>query len=226
MSAWFDIIIFAAIAVFLALRLRNVLGERHGDEKERPNPYALEKPSQSRDAAVDAIKDVIVADSPTPAKSRSSAAPDSLQGRLNLIAQNDPNFSEKNFLNGAKSAFGMIITAFANEDTPTLRPLLSDDVYDSFASAIRARQAAKEKLETKILRIKDAEIIDASLVINTARVTVRLVSEQTQCTRDVSGNVVEGDASQTREVRDVWTFTRNMRALDPNWHLSETRSEA
>lgn len=222
MSAWFDIIIFAAIAVFLVLRLRGVLGERHGDEQKRPNPYALQTPPANEQAnqPVDAI------DAPVVVKPRSSTAPDSLQGRLDLITQADSNFSEKSFVNGAKSAFQMILNAFAAEDTPTLRPLLSDDVYDSFAAAIRARQAAKEKLETKVVRIKDAEIVEASLVINTARVTVRIVSEQIQCTRDASGAVVDGDATQPREVRDIWTFTRNVRALDPNWHLSETLSEA
>ncbi len=221
MSAWFDIIIFAAIAIFLALRLRGVLGERHGDEQKRPNPYALQTPPAEQTS-----QPVDVIDAPVLSKPRSSSAPDSLQGRLDLIAQADANFNEKSFLNGAKGAFQIILNAFATEETPTLRPLLSDDVYDSFAAAIRARQAAKEKLETKVVRIKDAEIIEASLVINTARVTVRIVSDQIQCTKDASGTVVDGDATQSREVRDVWTFTRNMRALDPNWHLSETRSEA
>lgn len=229
MNAWFDILVFAVIAFFLAMRLRSVLGERHGDEQQRPNPYALQKPpaqnAPGSDPAIESIKDVIVADVAAPAKA-SSAPAASLQGRLDQIAAADPNFSEKTFLTGAKGAFQMIVAAFAANDTPTLRPLLSDDVYDSFAGAIRARQAAGEKLETKIVRIKEAEIVDASLTINTARVTVRLVSEQVQATRNAEGVVVDGNEVQVREVRDVWTFTRNTRALDPNWQLAETRSEA
>lgn len=229
MNAWLDIIVFAAIAFFLALRLRSVLGERHDDGQQRPNPYTLQRPpatgstDNSLPPVIDAARDN-TADIPLP-KPRSSAPPNSLQGRIDQIASADPNFGEKTFISGAKTAFEMIVKAFAAEDTPTLRPLLSDDVYDSFAGAIRARQAAKEKLETRVVRIKDAEIIDASLTINTAKVVVRFVSDQIQCTRDAAGNVVDGDTSQSREVRDVWTFTRNTRALDPNWHLAETRSE-
>jgi len=227
-NAWFDIIIFAVIAFFLAMRLRSVLGERHGDEQQRPNPYVLQKPpvqqgSAPNDQSIEAIKDVIVADVAAPAKA-SSAPAASLQGRLDQIAAADPNFGEKSFLNGAKGAFQMIVTAFAAGDTPTLRPLLSDDVYDSFAGAIRARQAAGEKLETKVVHIKEAEIIDAGMTINNARVTVRIVSEQIQVTRNAEGVVVDGNEVQVREVRDVWTFTRNTRALDPNWQLAETRS--
>lgn len=224
MSAWFDIVIFAAVAVFLALRLRSVLGERNNDEPPRPNPYSLpQQPPAAPDNAARLPAEVI--DMPLPAKPRSSAPPDSLQGRLDQIAATDPNFSEKSFINGAKSAFQMIVAAFAAEDTPALRPLLSDDVYDSFAAAIRARQAAKEKLETKIVRISEAEIVEAGLAINNAKVTVRFVSEQIQCTRDASSNIVDGSATESRTVTDRWSFSRNLRALDPNWHLSETRSE-
>lgn len=227
MNAWADIIFFAIIAVFLAIRLRSVLGERHDGEQQRPNPYTLQPPpADSKPPLVDSATRNIPTDIPLPTpKPRSSAPPNSLQGRIDQIASADPNFGEKTFITGAKGAFEMIVKAFAAEDTPTLRPLLSDDVYDSFAGAIRARQAAREKLDTKVVRIKDAEIIDASLTINTAKVVVRFVSDQIQCTRDAAGNVVDGDASQSREVRDVWTFTRNTRALDPNWHLAETRSE-
>lgn len=228
MNAWFDIIIFAVVAFFLILRLRAVLGERHGEEQQRPNPFVLQKPPappehRLPDAAAD-YTDTPVAPSEAPPP-RPSAPPDSLQGRIERLAAADPSFNEKGFLSGARGAFEMIIKAFAAEDTPTLRPLLSDDVYDSFAAAIRARQAAKEKLETKILRIREAELVDVSLVVNTARVTVRFVSEQVQCTRDAAGAVVDGHPGDSRELRDVWTFTRNVRSTDPNWHLCETRSE-
>lgn len=232
---WFDILIFAAVAAFLGWRLYTVLGERHGDERPRGNPF---DPAQTpmkdliknirntvtKDTPVDAAGDrgepgpVVVPPPPSP------HAPDSLAGRLAAIEHADPNFNEKSFLAGARGAFGMIVEAFAAEDTATLRPLLSDDVYDSFAAAIRTRQAAGEKLETKITRIREAHVEDATLQINTARVTVRIVSDQIQVTRTASGEVLSGDPTKAREVVDIWTFSRNTRALDPNWALAGTRS--
>lgn len=227
---WFDIIIFAAVAAFLAYRLRSVLGERHGDERQRPNPFEYDPTQAQRPTPPQPISvppvDVEDADRPmmpTPSASHDSST---LAGRLAQIQAADPNFSEKSFVTGARGAFEMIVTAFAAEDTATLRPLLSDDVYDSFAAAIRARQAAKEKLETKVVRIKSAELLDASMTLNTARVTLLFISEQIQHTRDANGNVVEGDPLKSIEVSDRWTFSRNTRALDPNWQLAETRAES
>lgn len=239
---WFDIVLFAGVAAFLGWRLYLALGERHGDERSRQNPYDLEairrereksESASSRPSPVDAPKavddqqdeDKVVPLHPTngglPVMKH---APDSLAGRLAAIEEADPRFDEKSFVAGAKNAFGMIVTAFAAEDTATLRPLLSDDVYDSFAEAIRQRKAAGEKLETRIVRIVDADIEDASLSLNTARVTVRLVSEQVQVVRNVAGDVLSGDQKHPVSVVDLWTFTRNTRASDPNWFLAETRS--
>jgi predicted lipid-binding transport protein (Tim44 family) len=222
---WFDIVVFAAVAAFLAYRLYSVLGEKNDNEREQPNPFVL----PPRDAA----ETPPPASSPTPGYGEPVAtppktpshAPDSLAGRIASIHEADPAFSEKSFLSGARSAFEMIVTAFAAEDTVALRPLLSDDVYSSFSGAIRARQLAKEKLETKVVRIKDVELMDAVMTINTARVTVRIVSEQIQCTRNAAGDVVDGNPTASHQVTDVWSFARNTRSLDPNWHLVETRAE-
>jgi predicted lipid-binding transport protein (Tim44 family) len=224
---WFDIIVFAAVAAFLAYRLHSVLGEKNGDERERPNPFVLpprdpvEPPSAaSSPASGQGTDEPGVIQPKFPAH-----APDSLAGRIASIHEADPNFSEKSFLAGARGAFEMIVAAFAAEDTVALRPLLSDDVYGSFAGAIRARQLAKEKLETKIVRIKDVELMDAVMTINTARVTVRITSEQIQVTRNAAGEVVDGNPTASHQVTDVWSFARNTRSLDPNWHLVETRAE-
>jgi len=223
---WFDIIIFAAVAAFLFYRLRSVLGERHGEERERPNPFSFDPskaPAPLEPAAppMDVRDDQPVGVIPQPP----SFNTDTLDGRLAQLRAADPNFSEKTFLTGARAAFELIVTAFAKGDTAALRPLLSDDVYDSFAGAIRARQAARETLETKIVRVKSVDLLDVGMVLNTARVTVRFVSEQIQVTRDADGKVVDGDEAKSADVTDRWTFSRNTRALDPNWQLAETRSE-
>lgn len=214
---WIDIIIFAGVAVFLALRLYSVLGQPGGVEKP-PEPSL--PPSERRDGAEASVKALPV---PEAIKTAASApAPDSLAGRLHRVQQADANFNEKSFLSGARAAFELILSAFAKGDTATLRPLLEDEVYDHFAEAIRSRMAAKQTLETKISRFKDVEILDADLKLNVAHVTVKFVTEQSQKLTDESGTLVGDSAPQ--EITDIWTFSRNTRSLDPNWRLSGTRS--
>ena len=220
---WFDVLIFAAVAAFLAYRLNQVLGQRHGDERQQENPFVVKPEAKPEIRTLEDDSPLIDAPAaPTPVKPKN--APESLAGRIEMIELADPSFNEKSFLNGARGAFEMIVGAFAAEDTTILRPLLSDDVYDGFSGAIRTRQAAKEKLSTRILRIKEVELTEASLVINTAKVTVRFVSEQIQFVRNAAGEVISGSESVSHEVVDIWTFTRNLRSSDPNWHLCETRT--
>jgi predicted lipid-binding transport protein (Tim44 family) len=220
---WIDILIFAAIALFLGLKLRSVLGERTGHEKP-PETYQMPQPiDQQQETAAPPP----VLDAPRPVEyappKPTDPAPDSLAGRLRKIELADPRFNEKSFLAGAKSAFEMIVREFAEADTAGLRPLLADDVYDNFVAAIRERQANKQTLSTQVLRVKEASIEEADMVINTARVTVKIVSEQIQVLKDNMNNIIEGHPTQSREVVDVWTFSRNTRASDPNWQLASTR---
>ena len=136
----------------------------------------------------------------------------------------DSSFDESGFLNGARAAFEMVINAFAQGDTKVLRPLLSNDVYDDFAGAIKGREEAKETLETTLVGIDEAEIIEAELQGKTAFVTIKFVSEQVNVTRDAQGKVVDGDESHVASITDIWTFARNTRSRDPNWTLVATRS--
>ena len=213
-----EIVIFAMIAAFLVYRLRSVLGRRTGEERPRPNPFT--PPAARPDNVV-----------PMPPRAASDVpyAPDepvSLAEALKQIHAADPNFDEKTFVQGARGAFQMIVEAFAAGDTAALRPLLSDDVYDNFVQAIRQRQAAGETLETRIDRVRDADVVEARLDGRDALVTVRFVSHQINLTRNAAGEIIDGDPKQPVEVVDDWTFRRNTRARDPNWALVETRTPA
>ncbi len=213
-----DILIFALIAGFLIFRLRSVLGRRTGHEQQRPTPYTQrDQRPESR------VPDNVVA---LPERSRTleDAAGGDLGSELTQIKIADPSFDEGTFAQGAQMAFGMIVEAYAAGDTTSLRPLLSDDLYDGFSEAIRTRLAEGEVLETRIERILSADIIEANLDGRTAFVTVKFVSRQVIVTRDEEGEVVDGDPDQTQEITDIWTFARNTRATDPNWLLVETRS--
>jgi predicted lipid-binding transport protein (Tim44 family) len=120
----------------------------------------------------------------------------------------------------------MIVGAYAQGDTATLRPLLADDVYENFAAAIRARQQARQTLETTLVGIKSADLVEARMDGRNAIVTVKFVSEQINVTRNAEGAVVEGDPQQIAAVTDVWTFSRNTRSRDPNWLLVATSDNA
>lgn len=218
--AFFDIIFFAMVAAFLILRLRSVLGRRTGNEN--PERWTT-RPPQQRPGRPEASDNVTRL--PDRAPPELDVAPGSpVEAGLTQIKLADPVFEPRDFTEGARGAFEMIVGAFAQGDTATLRPLLSDDVYDNFAAAIRARQQAKHTLETTLVGIKSADIVDARMDGRTAFVTVKFVTEQINVTRDADGNVVEGDPQSVTPVVDLWTFSRNTRARDPNWTLVATET--
>lgn len=231
-AVWLEILIFGMVAAFFIYRLRNVLGRRHGEERERPNPFAQRNDSPSTGPTVNGPdSDNVI---PLPPRSRDAvegepvpadpSGPVSLVDGLRLIRAADPDFNERTFLQGARAAFEMIVNAYAQGDTPTLRPLLADDVYDRFAGAIRDRQAAGETLESRIHSFETVDLSAARMEGRTALCTVTFTTRQTHVTRDAQGNIVDGDENRPEEVTDIWTFSRNTRSGDPNWLLSETRS--
>jgi predicted lipid-binding transport protein (Tim44 family) len=223
--AFFDIIFFAMVAAFLILRLRSVLGRRTGSEN--PERWTTRQPQQKPVPGRAEIPDNVarLPGRPRPAEAPLDVMPGSpLEAGLTQIRVADPTFEPRSFVEGARGAFEMIVAAYAQGDTAALRPLLSDDVYDNFAAAIRTRQQEKHTLETTLVGIKSAEITEARMDGRTAFVTVKFVSEQINVTRDAAGNVVEGDAQNIAAVTDIWTFSRNTRSRDPNWTLVETES--
>ena len=222
----FDIILIAMIAAFLIFRLRSVLGRKTGEEQHRYNPYAQRR---EREQGAEASERSNGTDNviplpeqgarPQPPRGRSG-----VQGGLTQIQIADPGFEPGQFLNGAKTAFGMIVEAFAAGDTATLRPLLSDDLYDEFSDAIRDRLNLRQTLETRIENFRDAEIIAGRLDGRTAFVTIRFTTEQTVCVRDGTGDVIDGAPDERVDVVDIWTFSRNTRSSDPIWLLVSTEA--
>ncbi len=143
---------------------------------------------------------------------------------LAAIKAADPGFTEDTFLKGARGAFEIIVNSFAAGDKKALQPLLSKDVYDRFAEAIDARVAAKESLQSNLVAMKSAELVESSLESGTALVTVKFVSDQTNVTRAADGTVRDGDPARVDEHVDFWTFARPIRSRDPNWMLVATHS--
>jgi predicted lipid-binding transport protein (Tim44 family) len=221
-----DIILFAAVAAFLVLRLRGVLGRRNGNERSpKYDPFRKRGAEESGEDKVIALPERKASTETQDAeKAAEGAEAGSLEHGLTQIQLADRNFEPESFIGGAKVAFEMIVTAFAGGDTKTLRPLLSNDVFEDFSGAIKARLDNQETLESTLVGISEAEIIEAELQGKTAFVTIKFVSEQINVTRNAAGDVVDGNPGGVSTVTDIWTFARNTRSRDPNWTLVATGS--
>ncbi|MCO5135748.1 MAG: Tim44/TimA family putative adaptor protein [Phyllobacteriaceae bacterium] len=244
MSEIFDTttIITIVIAVFVLLRLRSVLGQRTGNERPPFEPYEIDRRTKSakpvREKADDAESDdgKVV---PHPALKDAAPAEDSgakaidayaksgtkLNKGLKEVLEYDPSFNPEGFLSGARMAYEMIVTAFADGDRKTLKGLLSREVYDGFAEAISEREGRGEQVRSTFVGIEDAAIKSAGVVNSDAQVTVSFTSQIISATLDKDGAVIDGDTEQVAEVRDIWTFARDVRSRDPNWKLVATESD-
>ena len=234
----FDIytIIFLALAVFIFLRLRSVLGQRTGRERPPYDPYSARdavrtsgKRQGRRSAAATgriraaAGRDCALRRRRTVGKASPRAARASRPASMRSSAA-EPGFDAKHFITGARAAYEMIVTAFAEGDRRQLRNLLSREVYDGFEAAIAEREGRGETVETRFVSIDDATITAAELRNRTAQITVRFVSKLISATRDRSGTVIDGNAEQVTDVTDVWTFARDVSSRDPNWKVVATEA--
>jgi predicted lipid-binding transport protein (Tim44 family) len=227
-NSFIDIIILGVIAAFLVLRLRSVLGKRTGFQGGREqDPFhheQMRRRQQEQGPQPDEEEEEKVVQLPDSRRGQPEPDYGDRPGAAGLtqIKLADRSFDPDEFAQGARSAFEMIVTAFAQGDTKTLRPLLSDDVFSDFAGAIDQRANAGERLETTLVGIKSAEIVDADLKGRTAFVTMKFVSEQVNVTYDSEGRIVDGDPGEVETITDIWTFARNTRSRDPNWSLVAT----
>lgn len=221
-----DILIFAIIAAFLIYRLNAVLGAKHGNERQRSNPFTPPEPA----AAVQKVTSTLPPRVAPPPQNfdqivDSDANKDGRieQGLADIVSA-DPQFEISEFVAGARYAFELIVMAYARGDLETLKPLLSPKLYNDFAAGVRARDAAGHVAELIIHRIKGARITEAHMGGAMAYMTVALEVEETAVTRDAAGQVAAGSADHIITINDVWTFTRDTRLADPNWILIETRA--
>jgi predicted lipid-binding transport protein (Tim44 family) len=219
--AYIDILFFAMVAAFIALRLRSVLGRRTGHERRRSGGFGPARPNGAADNVV-SLPDR----STSQAEAEASLDLPDAGGKSGLtqIRLADRRFDPQQFLGGARAAFEMIIEAYAAGDKNTLRPLLADDVYAGFERAIDQREAAGQSFETQLTAVPAAEVVGAEMRGTVARITVRFKSEQINLLRDAEGKIIEGDPRTAEEVIDIWTFERNTTSPDPNWTLVETRT--
>jgi predicted lipid-binding transport protein (Tim44 family) len=225
-------LLILAVAVVILLRLRSVLGTRTGHER-RYDPYsATEAGEKARRAEGKVIplpgskkpaEEIYTADSASePVWQGLAEEGSTLAKGLEKVARADQSFDVQSFLEGAKAAYEMIVTAFAQGDRKTLKPLLSKDVYEGFAEAIAEREKADETVETQIVGIDKADMTAASVHGRRASITVKFQSQMITVRRNSDGEVIEGDERAIQHITDVWTFDRDVNARDPNWRLVAT----
>lgn len=233
MDEFFDIptLIVIGVAIVVLFRLRQVLGTRIGHERPpvdpaRPVPPA-EKPADNvltlRPRPADKPVDDETRLRKLEAEVQQYAHGDKeLADGFNAIMGADPTFGPKSFLEGAKQAYEMVLTAFATGDRKTLKNLLEKDVYDGFERAMAEREAREEKVDFTFVGLPKVEISHAELDKRNAVVTVQFHAEVVSATHAKDGTLLDGSSEQVKGIADEWTFARSPKSRDPNWKLIAT----
>ena len=196
---YLDILILAIIAGIVLLRLRSVLGRRTGHEKTDKSSFNYETPQQTQTEKVIEIKP-----------------------ETDVPSREDGWFDKDDFLKGASNAYETIVTNFENGNKEALKPLLSSDVMDSFASVIDERNSKSESVEFNFIGIEKSEIVHKDLKKNPMEVSVRFISEMITCIKNSKDEVISGSLNQVQKITDVWTFEKNQKSKGSNWLLAAT----
>lgn len=213
-----DIIVIGAIAAFIILRYRAMLGSQSGrDPADIQRPKPLEEYERVVKVAERETKKPVIE-----VKKEDSKYSDLLALSFKNMRNVDPDFSPDEFLGGARAAFEMVIKAFNERDHETLKMLLDEDTYDSFKEVIESQEAQNVKHQTTLVAITKAEIKHATLTGKKARITVEFVSEQIHLVRDANGNITQGNPSDVDTIADEWIFERDLNSSSPNWLVIET----
>ncbi|GKY86442.1 Tim44/TimA family putative adaptor protein [Sinisalibacter aestuarii] len=212
-----QLLVLAAIAIFLILRLRDVLGTREGFEKPVVTRQAGERDARrNRFEVIEGGPDADITDHVDEGSSAAAA--------LAAMKAAEPSFNVGEFLGGARGAYEMILMAFEAGDMAKIRPFLSDDVYESFASVVEARNAQGLTIDAEFVGMRELKLVDAEFDTTTreGEITVRFIGELTSVVRDKSGEIVEGNPKEVKRQKDSWTFARIMGSDNPNWQLVAT----
>jgi predicted lipid-binding transport protein (Tim44 family) len=152
---FFDLIIFAGVAVFLIYRLRSVLGKRSGFEKKNLVEDPAHKKTNNNSKPIPKLNDS--------------------EKKLSLIYKTLDDFDHRDFLENAKFAFETIINAFNSGDKKTLKNLLTKNVYQSFERAI---EQEKNNPNFQFYSLVVDSVEETNIDKNIASITLKITSEQ------------------------------------------------
>ncbi len=232
------------VAVIVIFKLRSVLGRRTPDDEARIDKNMRAQQAQDQAAAAAAARDKVVAmprraGEATAAPVATETALADAEARVKEFAggnvaierglvqvmRADATFDPKGFLEGAKQAYEMIVTAFAEGNRKVLKDLLSKEVFEGFVEAIADRETRAEQIDQSFVGINKSGIVEAEVKGGVAQLTVRFVSQLISATRDKTGAVISGDPQRIKEVTDIWTFAREVDSRNPNWRLVATQPQ-
>lgn len=232
-------LVLAAIALMVVWRLRSVLGQRTGTERPPIDPYAPRRTNGNAPVETGSGK---VLDFPSSKEELKKAEVDlgpkvpvwtgyakaesPLAAGFEKLAQADPAFSPREFLEGAKLAYEMIVEAFAKGDKPALKNLLSREVFDGFSKAIDSRSQAGEKLDFQFVGFEKVDFMSVALTGKRANIVVKFSSQMISATYDKAGTLIDGNPREVRDITDIWTFERDVAQKDPNWRVVATETQA
>jgi len=210
-SAVIQLLVLAGIAIFLILRLKNVLGTRDGFEKP---PVTTQRRGASRSDLGGVDRDIT-----DHAKEGSKEAQ-----ALSSMKAKEPDFSVSEFLGGARGAYEMILMAFEHGKLKDIKPFLSPEVYETFSDVVADREKQGLTVEATFGGVRELSLAGAKFNKRSSvgEVTVKFIGEMTSVVRNKSGKIVEGNPNEVKRQKDVWTFARKLGANDPNWQLVAT----
>ncbi|CTQ49169.1 Tim44/TimA family putative adaptor protein [Jannaschia donghaensis] len=215
-DAVIQLLVLAGIALFLVLKLKNVLGTRTGFEKPQITPVPDSDGVRRDFEVIEGGPDRDITDFVDEGSDDAEA--------LAAMKKVEPGFSVSEFVGGARQAYEMILMAFENGDLAEVQPFLSEDVYEAFLSGVADREDKGLKVHASFIGVRETTVRNATFDEDTrdAQITLRFVCELTSVVKDAEGTVVEGDANAIKKQRDIWTFARKMGTGDPNWKLVAT----
>lgn len=215
-SPMIQLLVLAGIAVFLILRLKNVLGSRQGFEKPPAVEETRSKPSGPAFEVIEGGPDLDITDH-APEGSDTAKA-------LAEMKRIEPSFGVNDFLGGARGAYEMIVMGYEHGNLDEIKPFLSEDIYESFVEGVAAREDQGLEVESNFVGVREMDLKTARIddATNEAELTIRFVAEMTSVVKDRDGNVVEGSPTEIKRQKDTWVFARVMGSDDPNWLLVST----
>lgn len=215
-SPLIQLLVLAGIAVFLILRLRNVLGTREGFEQPPLPKPGNERISRPDFEVIEGGPDLDITEHVDEDSDAAKALAD--------IKRVEPEFNVAEFLQGARGAYEMIVMGYERGELSEIQPFLSEEIYESFVDGVAAREDQGLTIEANFVGVREIKIMNATFdkTGKEAEITVRFVAELTSVVRNAEGDVVEGSATEIKRQKDTWSFARTLGVDDPNWILVST----
>ncbi|WP_299045124.1 Tim44/TimA family putative adaptor protein [uncultured Tateyamaria sp.] len=215
-SPLIQLLVLAGIAVFLILRLKNVLGTREGFEQPPVPKQSSERSNRPDLEVIEGGPDLDITDHVDEDSDAAKA--------LAEMKRVEPSFHVADFLGGARGAYEMIVMGYEHGNLADIQPFLSEEIYDSFVDGVAAREDQGLTIEAEFVGVRELKLVDATFDPDTSEgeLTIRFVAELKSAVRDQGGDIVEGSLTEVKRQKDTWAFSRTMGADDPNWILVST----